>query len=198
MCIWLCEERPVQPSGWEPALVQNYASVNVSCWSADSKEEINKRWQREDPQSKKALEKDFNLWDWLHTNGELSLSSSHKKYLDRACLFLHIQVCPVLSDWLITDEGEVATHQAFVQKSSTLLFHSTAMEIQLSEAWSSPLALQAATNRRQPGCAMSPQRFDCFLRSPVLTITSKNHFSSSQEAWPVDRSCTASARREHR
>lgn len=33
---------------------------------------------------------------------------------------------------------------------------------------------------------MSPQMFDCFLRSPVLTITSKNHFSSSQEGWPAD------------
>lgn len=78
MCIWLCEVRPVQPSGQEPALVQNYASVNVSCWSADSKKEINKRWQREDPHRKEALEKDFSPWDWLHMHGELSLLKPYK------------------------------------------------------------------------------------------------------------------------
>lgn len=58
-------------SGWEPALVQNYASANASCWSADSKEEINRRWKREDPQSKEALEKESSLWDWLHMQGVL-------------------------------------------------------------------------------------------------------------------------------
>lgn len=45
------------------------------------------------------------------------------------------------------------------------------MEIQLSEAWSPPPALQAGTTWRQPGCAMSPQMSNCFLRSPVLTNT---------------------------
>lgn len=53
-------------SGWEPALVQNYASANASRCSADSKAEINRRWKREDPQSEEALEKESNPWDWLH------------------------------------------------------------------------------------------------------------------------------------
>lgn len=89
-------------SGWEPALVQNYASANASCWSADSKEEINRRWKREDPQSKEALEKESSLWDWLHMQGVLRLSSSHTNHLDKACRLLYTYVCLVVSERPIT------------------------------------------------------------------------------------------------
>lgn len=84
-------------SRWEPALVQNYASANVSCWSADSREEINRRWKREDPQSKETLEKESSLWDWLHLQGV----PSHTNHLDRACQLPHTCICLVPSERLI-------------------------------------------------------------------------------------------------
>lgn len=185
MTVW-SEATPNPVDGSQ--LVQNYAPANVSCWSADSTEEINKRWKREDPQSKEALEKESNLWDWLHLQG----APRHTNHLDRAHQLLHTCICLVPSERLGVKQPHV---KSTCRECSGLLFHSTAVQIQLPEALSSPPALPSGPTWRQLRCAVSPQTLDGFSKSPVPCHHTREVTSAvpSQEGWPADRSHIASA-----
>lgn len=200
-CIYGCVKwGHSKPSGWEPALVQNYASANASCWSADSKEEINRRWKREDPQSKEALEKESNLWDWLHMQGARSLSSSHTNHLDKACQLLHTYVCLAPSERPIT-RWEWSSHTSRVCAGNAARCFSIAQlwrsAIRGMELTASPPVWSHLKTIRMRSV---PSNVWLLFEKPCAHHHSREITSAapSQEGWPADRSCAALARREHR